>query len=62
VFGTQKQSVSAEMHIFYATCGHGFGIRDMQERVSTWDQRLLEWMKDQKILQIRSKPGTLSQV
>lgn len=47
--GLEKQGVSSEMHI-YATGGHGFGIRDMHAPVSTWDQRLLEWMKDKKLL------------
>lgn len=47
--GLEKQHVPAEMHI-YASGGHGFALRDVHAPVSTWDNRLLEWMHDQKIL------------
>jgi dipeptidyl aminopeptidase/acylaminoacyl peptidase len=47
--GLEKQGVSSEMHI-YARGGHGFGITDVHAPFSTWDQRLLEWMFDRKIL------------
>jgi acetyl esterase/lipase len=47
--GLEKQGVSSEMHI-YASGGHGFGIRDVHAPVSTWDERLLEWMVDKKLL------------
>lgn len=47
--GLEKQQVPAEMHI-YATGGHGFALRDVHAPVSTWNARLLDWMKDQKLL------------
>ncbi len=45
----QKQGVPAEMHI-YASGGHGFGIRASHKPSATWDDRMLEWMADRKIL------------
>ena len=47
--GLEKQKVPSEMHI-YASGGHGFGLRDVHAPVSTWKERLIEWMVDQKIL------------
>jgi acetyl esterase/lipase len=46
----QKQGVSSEMHI-YATGKHGFGLRAPAALpVSTWPDRLKDWMIDQKLL------------
>jgi endo-1,4-beta-xylanase len=44
----EKQGVPAEMHI-YGSGGHGFGIRPSAHPVSTWQDRLWEWMKDRKL-------------
>ena len=46
--GLEKQGVSTEMHI-YATGGHGFGLRNVHAPVSTWTNRLAEWMVDKKL-------------
>jgi endo-1,4-beta-xylanase len=48
--------VPAEIHI-YNEGGHGFGIRNRPLPVSSWPQRLLEWMGDRKLL-IPMKSGT----
>ena len=45
----QKQGVSSEMHI-YSSGGHGFGIRASAMPVSTWQDRMLEWLIDRKLL------------
>lgn len=47
--GLEKQGVSTEMHI-YASGGHGFGMRDVHLPVTTWTERLSEWMKDKKLV------------
>jgi endo-1,4-beta-xylanase len=44
----QKQQVPAEMHI-YSSGGHGFGLRSKLP-VSNWPDRLLDWMRDRKLL------------
>jgi endo-1,4-beta-xylanase len=44
----EKQNVPAELHI-YASGGHGFGLRPSSHPVSTWPDRLRDWMHDQKI-------------
>lgn len=47
----QKQGVSSEMHI-YADGKHGFGLRAPASMpVSTWTDRLRDWMVDRKILE-----------
>jgi endo-1,4-beta-xylanase len=45
----QKQGISSEMHI-YASGGHGFGIRESHKPSANWDQRMMEWMADGKLL------------
>lgn len=45
----QKQGVSSEMHI-YSSGGHGFALVDKKAPVSTWNQRLIDWMHDRKLL------------
>jgi acetyl esterase/lipase len=47
--GLHAQKVPAELHI-YTKGDHGFGLRDVHSPVSTWDQRLLEWLSDQQIV------------
>jgi len=44
----EKQGVSSEMHI-YASGGHGFGIRASARPVSTWTERLEQWLADRKL-------------
>ncbi len=41
----KKAGVSSELHV-YARGGHGFGMRDNHQPVSTWPARLEEWMID----------------
>jgi endo-1,4-beta-xylanase len=44
----EKQQVPAEMHI-YGSGGHGFGLRSKLP-VGNWPDRLLDWMRDRKLL------------
>lgn len=46
--------VPAELHI-YSKGGHGYGIRESANPVSTWHLRLGEWLKVQGLL---NQPGT----
>jgi acetyl esterase/lipase len=41
----KKAGVSSELHI-YARGGHGFGIRDNHQPVSSWPVRCQEWLAD----------------
>lgn len=41
----QAKDVPAEMHL-YATGGHGYGLRQMGNRVSSWPERAAEWLDD----------------
>lgn len=50
--GLHAQNIPTELHV-YSKGGHGFGLRDVGAPVSTWDQRLLEWMVASHLL-----PGT----
>jgi acetyl esterase/lipase len=45
----QKQGASSEMHI-YSSGGHGFGIRESKLPVSSWPDRLKQWMADRKLI------------
>ncbi len=40
---------SAELHV-YSTGGHGFGMRDKNAPVSTWNVRLEDWMIERNVL------------
>ncbi len=44
----EKQKVSSEMHI-YSSGGHGFGIRASAHPVSSWTDRLEQWLADRKL-------------
>lgn len=44
-----KAGVPAELHI-YESGGHGFGLGSTNPRVSSWSQRLAEWMRDRGML------------
>jgi acetyl esterase/lipase len=39
-----KNKVPAELHI-YPTGGHGYGLRESKETVTTWPARALDWMR-----------------
>lgn len=39
----EKASIPVEMHL-YQKGGHGFGMRDKQAPVTTWNDRLLDWL------------------
>jgi acetyl esterase/lipase len=39
-----KNKVPAELHI-YPTGGHGYGLRESKEPVTTWPARALDWMR-----------------
>lgn len=41
----QAAGVPAEMHL-YATGGHGYGLRQKGQRVSSWPDRAAEWLDD----------------
>ena len=45
----EKQGVSSEMHI-YDSGGHGFGMRHSDLPVSTWPERLRDWMAERKLV------------
>jgi acetyl esterase/lipase len=44
-----KAGVPAELHI-YESGGHGFGLGSTNPRVSSWSQRMAEWMRDRGLL------------
>lgn len=44
-----KSGVPAELHM-YETGGHGFGLGSTNPRVSSWSQRLAEWLRDRGLL------------
>ena len=50
----KEVGVPAEAHI-YSLGGHGYGIRPSANPVSTWNQRLQDWMQASGLLK---KPGT----
>lgn len=41
--------IDAELHVF-ARGGHGFGMRDRPLAITGWRTRLLEWLRDQGLL------------
>lgn len=45
----KKAGVPAEMHL-YAAGGHGFGMRKGPDPVSTWPDRVADWMKSRGVL------------
>jgi len=45
----RKADVPAELHV-YSKGGHGFGMRQRSQPVSTWRQRWLEWMRAEGFL------------
>jgi len=45
-----KNKVPAELHI-YPTGGHGYGLRESKETVTTWPARAMDWMKANGLLE-----------
>lgn len=45
-----EAGVPAEMHV-YPTGGHGYGLLDIEDRVSTWPERCRDWMADLGVLE-----------
>jgi endo-1,4-beta-xylanase len=50
----QKARIPVEMHL-YGKGGHGFGMRDKGAAVTRWNERLLDWLNDQHLME---KHGT----
>ena len=40
----KQAKVAAEMHL-YPTGGHGYGLRRTKDNVTTWPDRVVDWMK-----------------
>lgn len=55
----QQAKVPFEVHL-YPTGGHGFGVRRTAEPVTTWPDRLTDWMRANGSLKRSSgsKPGS----
>lgn len=51
----RKAEVPAELHV-YSKGGHGFGMRQRGQPVSTWRDRWLEWMKAEGFLPQSEQP------
>ena len=47
-----KAKVPAELHI-YPTGGHGYGLRESKDVVTTWPARAIDWMKANGLLEKR---------
>lgn len=43
-YALKNNKVPATMHL-YSVGGHGYGIRDMGKPISSWNQRLVEWIE-----------------
>lgn len=48
----KKNGVPAELHV-YSRGGHGYGLRPSENPVSTWPQRLEDWMRVSGLLRKR---------
>jgi acetyl esterase/lipase len=48
----KQAKVPVELHL-YATGGHGYGLRRTKEMVTTWPDRVTDWMKSRDILKAR---------
>lgn len=46
----RKLNVPAEVHV-YSKGGHGYGIRESENPVSTWHHRLSDWLKSRGLLE-----------
>jgi endo-1,4-beta-xylanase len=44
----EAKKIPSEMHI-YASGGHGFGLRQSPKPVSSWPDRLKEWLAERGI-------------
>jgi acetyl esterase/lipase len=45
----KNAKVPVEMHL-YPTGGHGYGLRPSEHAVTTWPQRVEQWLKAQQLL------------
>lgn len=46
----KKHDIPAELHV-YSRGGHGYGLRETQQPVTTWHRRCAEWMKTEGLLE-----------
>ncbi|HKS38604.1 MAG TPA: prolyl oligopeptidase family serine peptidase, partial [Verrucomicrobiae bacterium] len=46
----KNAKVPAELHV-YPTGGHGYGLRRTEHYVTTWPDRVADWMKSRGVLQ-----------
>ena len=46
----QMAGVSVELHI-YESGGHGYGLRRTEQPVTTWPDRMADWMRRLKLLE-----------
>ena len=40
----KKAKVPAELHI-YSEGGHGYGLRETQQPITTWHHRMADWLR-----------------
>jgi acetyl esterase/lipase len=50
----KKANVPFELHV-YPTGGHGYGLRRTQELVTTWPERLADWMRVRGLFERKEK-------
>ena len=44
-----KAKVSCELHV-YPVGGHGYGLRASKDKVTTWPERVADWMGNRGLL------------
>jgi acetyl esterase/lipase len=49
-----EAGVSAELHI-YESGGHGYGLRKTEQPITSWNDRMADWMRQMKFLSPSSK-------
>ena len=42
----KREGVASELHV-YAQGGHGYGLRETENPVTTWNHRCVDWMRIQ---------------
>jgi acetyl esterase/lipase len=48
----KEANVPVELHI-YPTGGHGYGLRRTKEVVTTWPDRVADWMRSRGLLELK---------
>ena len=48
----KKEKVPVELHI-YPTVGHGYGLRRTKELVTTWPDRVADWLRARGLLETK---------